>query len=181
MESFPNRAIRLLQHDSYYKPLGHLSLEERKQVNFDHPDSLDNELLIEHVAALKAGIPANVPQYDFVSHSRRPQTEAVEPGRVVVVEGILIFVDKRLRDLFDIKLYIDTDSDIRVFRRIRRDIEQRGRTFDEIRHQYYATVRPMHLEFVEPSKRWADLIIPEGGNNSVALDIIVERLRRELG
>ncbi|MCA9521184.1 MAG: uridine kinase [Myxococcales bacterium] len=181
MDAFPNRSIAMIEHDAYYKPLDGMPIEDRKRVNFDHPDSLDNELLIEHIKRLKSGHPIDKPLYDFVTHSRRPELERVEPTRVVIVEGILIFADPRLRALFDIKLYVDTDADIRVFRRIRRDIEHRGRSFDSIRRQYYRTVRPMHLEFVEPSKRWADLIIPEGGSNQIALDFIIERLRKELG
>lgn len=170
----------LIQHDWYYRDLASFSAEERARVNFDHPDSLDNELLSRHLRALKAGEGIDAPQYDFTTHSRRPQTLRIESRPVVVVEGILLFAMSELRDVFDIKLYVDTDADIRVFRRIRRDIRQRGRDFESIRAQYYETVRPMHLEFVEPSKRWADLIIPEGGNNRIALDIIIERLKRFL-
>lgn len=155
-------------------------MEERAKVNFDHPESLDNELLVTHLTKLKAGEAVEVPQYDFTRHTRLVETVRVEPTPVVVVEGILLFSVPELRDRFDIKLYVDTDSDIRAFRRIRRDIRERGRDFESIRTQYYKTVRPMHLEFVEPSKRWADLIIPEGGNNFIALDVIIERLKRFL-
>jgi len=170
----------LLSHDWYYRDLRTLSDEERGRVNFDHPDSLDNELLREHLAALKRGENVAAPQYDFSTHSRRVETLPIPSRPVVVVEGILLFAIPGLREMFDIKLYVDTDADIRVFRRIRRDIRHRGRDFESIRAQYYETVRPMHLEFVEPSKRWADLIIPEGGDNQIALDVIIARLKRFL-
>lgn len=170
----------LLQHDWYYHDQSDVPMEERAKVNFDHPESLDNELLVTHLTKLKAGEAVEVPQYDFTRHTRLVETVRVEPTPVVVVEGILLFSVPELRDRFDIKLYVDTDSDIRAFRRIRRDIRERGRDFESIRTQYYKTVRPMHLEFVEPSKRWADLIIPEGGNNFIALDVIIERLKRFL-
>ena len=170
----------LIQHDWYYRDLDSFTAEERARVNFDHPDSLDNELLREHLLALKRGEAIDAPQYDFATHSRSKQTIRIEARAVVVVEGILLFAIAALRETFDIKLYVDTDADIRVFRRIRRDIRERGRDFESIRAQYYETVRPMHLEFVEPSKRWADLIIPEGGSNDIALDVITERLKRFL-
>ncbi|QED26925.1 uridine kinase [Microvenator marinus] len=168
----------LLSHDWYYKDLGELTLEERASVNFDHPNSLDNELLMEHLQLLKDGQTIEAPQYDFATHSRVPQGVEIKPCPVIVVEGILLFAIPDLRRLFDIKLFVDTDADIRVLRRVRRDIRDRGRDFESIRTQYYQTVRPMHLEFVEPSKRWADLIIPEGGENAIALDVIIERLKR---
>ncbi len=170
----------LLQHDWYYYDQSDVPMEQRAKVNFDHPESLDNELLVEHLTELKAGEAIEVPQYDFTRHTRLEETVGVEPTPVVVVEGILLFAVPELRERFDIKLYVDTDSDIRAFRRIRRDIRERGRDFESIRAQYYETVRPMHLEFVEPSKRWADIIIPEGGNNFIALDVIIERLKRFL-
>lgn len=168
----------LISHDWYYRDLGDLSLEERASVNFDHPNSLDNEFLIQQLMELKSGKSIMTPQYDFATHSRLADGLLVEPRPVVVVEGILLFAIPDLRKMFDIKLFVDTDSDIRVLRRVRRDIRDRGRDFESIRTQYYQTVRPMHLEFVEPSKRWADLIIPEGGENPIALDVIIERLRR---
>ncbi|MFW5968705.1 MAG: uridine kinase [Persicimonas sp.] len=167
----------LLQHDWYYRDLSHLEFEERVGVNFDHPDSLENELLAEHLRTLKAGDHVEAPQYDFQRHVRSDETVRVDPLPVIVVEGILLFAVPELRELFDIKLYVDTDADIRAFRRIRRDIRERGRDFEDIRAQYYKTVRPMHLEFVEPSKRWADLIIPEGGENFIALDVIIAHLK----
>lgn len=168
----------LLQHDWYYRDLADYNDEERARVNFDHPDSLDNDLFVEHLHALRHGATIEAPQYDFTRHARSETTVRIDPRPVIVVEGILLFAVPQLRECFDIKIYVDTDADIRVFRRIRRDIRERGRDFESIRQQYYETVRPMHLEFVEPSKRWADLIVPEGGDNHIALDIIIERLRR---
>lgn len=169
-----------IQHDWYYRDLSDLTLDERSRVNFDHPNSLDNDLLVEHLRLLRGGMAIEAPTYDFARHARGKETVRIEPLPIVLVEGILLFASKELREFFDIKLYVDTDSDIRAFRRIRRDIRERGRDFEQIRQQYYETVRPMHLEFVEPSKRWADLIIPEGGNNKIALEVIIERLRRDL-
>lgn len=170
----------ILQHDWYYHDLSHMSAEERAGINFDHPSSLDTELLLAHVRALKAGEPVACPLYDFRQHLRLPQTRPVKPCPVIIVEGILIFAHEALRNELDLKLFVDTEPDVRVFRRIRRDIRERGRSFESIRAQYFSTVRPMHLEFVEPSKRFADLIIPEGGNNKIALDVIIERLKQFL-
>ncbi len=174
--AMPESRCSTIEHDWYYRDHHSLDAKERATLNFDHPDSLDTELLIEHISALKAGQAIDAPYYDFKTHRRLEKTRRIEPTSVVIVEGILTFVETRLRNLFDIKLFVDTDADIRVFRRIRRDIEQRGRTFQSVRDQYYNSVRPMHLQFVEPSKRWADLIIPEGGDNQVALDLILARL-----
>lgn len=174
----PSSRIALIDHDSYYRDHSDLTDEERQLVNYDHPEALDNELMIEHIQSLLRWEPAEIPMYDFVTHSRRQETRRVEPADVIVVEGILTFVDERLRDLMEVKIFVDTDADIRVMRRIRRDMEQRGRDFSQIREQYYKTVRPMHLQFVEPSKRWADLIIPEGGNNRVALSVMLGKLLR---
>ncbi len=168
----------MIQHDWYYYDKSHLPFEERMELNFDHPDSLDNEFLRSHLTDIKAREPIEAPQYDFESHARQEETRHIEPRPVVIVEGILLFAVPKLREVFDIRLYVDTDADIRAFRRIRRDLQERGRDFDDIRKQYYETVRPMHLEFVEPSKRWADLIVPEGGNNHIALDVIIERLKQ---
>jgi uridine kinase len=181
VEALPPDRVCIIQHDNYYRDRQDLSYEERCQLNFDHPDALETALLIEHLAQLKSGQPVEVPIYDFKTHRRSNETERVEPRPVMVVEGILVFVDERLRDQVDLKLFVDTPADIRVFRRIRRDLEQRGRTFTSIREQYYATVRPMHLQFVEPSKSYADLIIPEGGRNRVALDLILAKLRSIVG
>jgi uridine kinase len=171
-------SVALLDHDSYYRHHPDMPFEERELLNYDHPDSLDNELLIEHLDALRAGRGIEVPSYDFCTHARRTTTRAVPACPVVIVEGILVFVDSRIRERLDVKVFVDTDADIRVFRRIRRDMESRGRTFQQVREQYYKSVRPMHLQFVEPSKRWADIIIPEGGNNRVALDLVLGRLLR---
>ncbi|MEM9454741.1 MAG: uridine kinase [Myxococcota bacterium] len=177
IEALPRDKVALLQHDSYYRDRSDLNYEERCELNFDHPDSLETSLLVEHVQRLRRGEPVGVPIYDFTTHRRRPDVMDVQPGAVVVVEGILVLADAHLREMFDIKVFVDTDADIRVFRRIRRDIEKRGRSFDAIRKQYYTTVRPMNLQFVEPSKRWADIIVPEGGRNKVALELLVARLR----
>jgi uridine kinase len=178
VEGLPDHKVGVIDHDSYYKDRSDLSFEDRSLLNYDHPESLDNELLIAHLETLREGRGVEVPIYDFVTHSRLAETRRVVPAPVVIVEGILVFVEERVRRLLDIKLFVDTDADLRVFRRIRRDIEQRGRTFNSIREQYYRTVRPMHLQFVEPSKRWADLIIPEGGQNTVAVDLILGKLAR---
>lgn len=175
--ALPDAAALVIEHDAYYRDLADMAADERARVNFDHPDSLDNDLLIEHLDLLRAGLPADVPQYDFTTHSRGPEPRRVRPAPVIILEGILVFVDPRLRERMHVKLFVDTPADLRVFRRIRRDLEQRGRTFEQIRDQYYATVRPMHEEFVRPSKRFADLIIPEGGSNQVALEVIIARLR----
>jgi uridine kinase len=179
--ALPADKVATIEFDAYYRDRPDLSDEARAQLNFDHPDALESSLLVEHLRALKLGEAVEVPIYDFKTHRRKAETHRVEPRAVIVVEGILVFVDSALRDLFDIKVFVDTDADIRIFRRIRRDIEQRGRTFESVREQYYSTVRPMHQQFVEPSKRWADLIIPEGGNNRVALDLIVTKLRSVAG
>jgi uridine kinase len=169
--------ISLIQHDAYYKDLSDLPTAQRAMLNFDHPDALDNGLLITHLQRLKAGQPIDVPIYDFTTHTRTGQSRHVEPHRVILVEGILIFADEALRRLMDVKIYVDTDADIRFIRRVKRDIAERGRTMESVIHQYLATVRPMHQEFVEPSKRFADIIIPEGGFNEVAIDMIATRIR----
>ncbi len=161
--ALPSDRVVTIEHDAYYREHPDLPLEGRAPINFDHPDALETELLVEHLAELKQGRAVDVPLYDFKTDRRKPESRRVTPSPIVIVEGILVFVDERLRALLDMKIFVDTDADIRVFRRIRRDMEQRGRTFESIREQYYRTVRPMHLQFVEPSKRWADLIIPRGG------------------
>ncbi|MDB4947644.1 MAG: Uridine kinase [Gemmatimonadetes bacterium] len=169
-----------IDHDAYYKEAGHLPLEERRLINFDHPDSLDNDLLIEHLEALIAGRPIAKPEYDFVAHTRAPHSTPVEPRDVILVDGILLFVDARLRDMFDLKIFVDTDADVRFIRRLRRDIEVRGRALDSIIEQYLGTVRPMHFEFVEPSKRYADVILPRGGQNKPGIEVIAARIRERL-
>lgn len=168
----PGRGV-LLQQDHYYRSQGHLPAEEREKVNYDHPDALELELLCAHVDALRAGQPIVRPTYDFTVHDRAPEGLRIEPAAIIVVEGILVLADERLRSRFEVKLFVDTDPDIRVMRRIRRDLEHRGRTFAQVRKQYYESVRPMHLAFVEPSKRFADIVIPEGGQNRVALDFLL--------
>jgi uridine kinase len=168
--------IAYIQHDSYYYDLGRLPLDPRNLPNFDHPDALETDLLIEHLRALKADRAVDIPVYDFTTHRRMPHTRRVEPHPVILVEGLLIFVEARLRELFDVKIFVDTDGDIRFIRRLRRDIAERGRSMESVVDQYLSTVRPMHLEFVEPSKRYADVIIPEGGFNTVALDMVVARI-----
>jgi uridine kinase len=175
-ESLPDHTSDIIEYDNYYRDLRHLSADERAAVNFDHPDALDSELLAEDLRRLRGGEAIEVPSYDFVDHLRRPESRRVEPRPVIVVEGIMTLAIAMVRDQLDLKIFVDTDSDIRVLRRARRDIERRGRSFEDVRRQYYETVRPMHLEYVEPSKRFADLIIPEGGSNHVALEVIVARL-----
>ena len=169
--------ITYIPHDAYYRDLSHLSPMLRAQVNFDHPDSLETELLIEHLRQLKAGQAVEIPVYDFTTHSRTTETQRAEPAPVILVEGILVFVEPGLREMFDVKLYVDTDADIRLIRRLKRDVQERGRTFESVIEQYQRTVRPMHLEFVEPSKRHADVIIPEGGFNKVAIEMVAARIR----
>jgi uridine kinase len=168
--------IAYLQHDSYYKDLSGLPPAQRVEVNFDHPHSLETELLIQHVVSLREDKPVDVPIYDFSIHSRTDRTFTVQSRRVVLVEGILIFAEAELRKLFDVKIFVDTDADLRFIRRLQRDITERGRTTESVIKQYLTTVRPMHLEFVEPSKRYADIIIPEGGFNAAALDMVVARI-----
>lgn len=168
--------IAFIEHDSYYRELSHLAPEQRKQVNFDHPDSLDNQLLLEHLDSLAAGRAVQVPIYDFTTDNRRIEARTVLPQPVIMVEGILIFADKALRERMDVKIYVDADADLRFIRRIQRDIQERGRSLESVVEQYLSTVRPMHLEFVEPSKRYADIIIPRGGLNSIAIDMIVARI-----
>jgi uridine kinase len=176
----PVDMVTILEHDNYYVDRPDLTYDERCALNFDHPQSLESSLLLHHVRELKQGRAVEIPMYDFKIHRRSPQTRRVEPTTIVVVEGILIFSEEELRDELDLKLFVDTDADIRVLRRVRRDMEHRGRTFESVREQYYGTVRPMHLQFVEPSKRWADVIIPEGGDNSVALDLVVAKVESVL-
>lgn len=168
--------IAFLPHDAYYRDLKNLSLAERARINYDHPDSLETDLLVNHINQLKRWEPAELPVYDFTTHSRTSRTVHIEARQVVLVEGILIFYEQALRELFDIKIYVDTDADIRFIRRLQRDIIERGRTTESVINQYLNTVRPMHLEFVEPSKRYADVIIPEGGLNTVAMDMVTARL-----
>jgi uridine kinase len=166
--------------DAYYKHFPSLSLEERKRLNWDHPDAFDYDLLCDHLGALSARQPIEKPEYDFVTHLRRPERTTVQPADVVVIDGILLFVDERIRDLCDVKVFVDADADIRLIRRIERDTHVRGRPLDEIIEQYLSTVQPMHLQFVEPSKRYADVIVPRGGHNAVAIEMIVAKIQRRL-
>ena len=176
-KGLPTGTCVTIDHDSYYKHHPEMDSGERQLLNYDHPDALDDALMIRHLDDLRAGRGADVPIYDFVRHARRPETRRVEPAPVVIVEGILVFVDEEVRRRLEVKIFVDTDADIRVMRRIRRDMESRGRTFQQVREQYYKTVRPMHLQFVEPSKRWADIIIPEGGNNRVGVGLVIARVQ----
>lgn len=168
--------VAYLPHDAYYREMDHLPFEERAKLNYDHPDSLETELLVEHIKELIAGRPVEVPVYDFTRHHRTEETRTVEPSPIILIDGILIFTNRELRDLMDIKIYVDTDADIRFIRRMQRDINERGRSLDSVVQQYTDTVRLMHQEFVEPSKRYADVIIPFGGLNKVAMDMVVSRL-----
>ena len=172
--------ISVLFHDAYYRDWADLPKDVLDRKNFDHPDSLETELLVRHVQTLREGMVVEAPIYDFKTHRRTARTRRVLPKRIVLVEGILIFAEPELRKLFDVKVFVDTDADVRLIRRIRRDIAERGRTFESVVEQYDATVRPMHLEFVEPSKRWADLIVPEGGENAAAMEFLFARLERLL-
>lgn len=172
----PSGVAVLIDHDAYYRDRSHLPRADRLKINYDHPDAMETELLVAHLAALRAGHTVEVPQYDFREHARRAETRRVQPAPIVLVEGILVLADETLRAAMDLKIFVDTDADVRLMRRLCRDMEQRGRTFQQVQDQYYATVRPMHLQFVEPSKRCADLIVPEGGENRAALDAIVARL-----
>jgi uridine kinase len=168
--------IAFLSHDAYYRDFVDLPKDILDQKNFDHPDSLETELLVRHIKALKQGMVVEMPVYDFKVHRRASETRRVEPRRVILVDGILIYVEPELRKLFDVRIFVDTDADIRLIRRIKRDIAERGRTLESVVAQYEGTVRPMHLEFVEPAKRYANLIIPEGGENTVALEFLFARL-----
>ncbi len=172
--------VAYIQHDFYYKNLSALAPAQRATTNFDHPNSLETDLMVEHVRQLKAGSSVDIPTYDFTTHTRQKETQHVEPKPIVLVEGILLFTDERMRELCDLKLFVDTDADLRFIRRLQRDIQERGRTTESVIQQYQATVRPMHLEFVEPSKRYADLIIPEGGYNQVAMDVFMARIEAKL-
>ncbi|MBR0597135.1 uridine kinase [Sinanaerobacter chloroacetimidivorans] len=172
-----NNEITILSHDFYYKENSHLPFEEREKLNYDHPNSFDTDLMVEHIKQLRNGDPVERPVYDFVIHNRKKETVTVQPARVIIVEGILIFENKDLMDLFDIKVFIDTDPDVRIIRRILRDVRERGRSLDSVINQYMTTVKLMHEQFVEPSKKNADIIIPEGGYNIVALQMLNDRIK----
>jgi uridine kinase len=174
-------SVVFLDMDAYYRNLTHLTLEERRLVNWDHPDAFDFDLLAEQLETLASGRAIRKPVYDFVTHTRREECELVEPADVIVIDGILLFAEARIRDLCDVKVFVDADADVRVLRRIRRDMRDRGRPLEEIIDQYLSTVKPMHLQFVEPSKRYADVIVPRGGRNAVAIEMIVAKIQRRLG
>lgn len=178
LEDVGKTRIVLLEMDSYYRDIDWETEADLVNHNFDHPSALDLELLVEHLEALRAGRSVEVPVYDFVRHRRTDEVHVLDPEPVVMLEGILVLALREIRDLLDFKIYVDTDADIRFIRRLRRDLEERGRSADDVMRQYLDSVRPMHLEFVEPSKRWADVIIPEGGENTVALDMVVARLEK---
>lgn len=180
LETVGPEKIAFLPHDAYYRDQTGLTLEERSQINFDHPSSLETELLIEHITKLRNQETIQLPSYNFKTHTRNQDTITIKPQPIILIEGILIFAEPELRKLFDLKIYVDTDADIRFIRRLKRDIEERGRTTESVIIQYLETVRPMHLEFVEPSKRYASVIIPEGGYNTVALDLIVAKIESML-
>ena len=177
VQSLGDDQVSLLEQDRYYRDRGDLRLEERAALNYDHPDSLENDLLVRHVNDLRRGVPVQVPMYDFARHAREADTELVAPRRAIIVEGILIFADPELRKLMDVKVFVDADGDTRLIRRLQRDISERGRTLASVIDQYLGTVKPMHLEFVEPSKRYADIIIPIGGHNTVAIDRLLTLIR----
>ncbi|AKN29383.1 uridine kinase [Clostridium carboxidivorans P7] len=177
---FGEDCIAMIEQDSYYKDQSHLSMEERVKTNYDHPNAFDTQLLIEHLETLLKKQAIDKPVYDFESHNRKKETIRIEPREIVIVEGILVLEDEEIRNLLDIKLYVDTDADVRIIRRILRDINERGRTVDSVINQYLNVVRPMHMQFIEPTKRYADIIIPEGGHNKVAIDIIVANIKQFL-
>ncbi len=179
-ESVPEKKIAIIEQDAYYKDQSHLSMTDRVKTNYDHPLAFDTELLIEHIEMLKQGKAISKPQYDFSQHTRSSETLRVEPRDIIMVEGIMLLEDERLRSKLDIKIFVDTDPDLRIIRRIKRDMEQRGRTLDSVIEQYLLTVKPAHELFIEPSKKYADIIIPEGGFNRVAIDVMVATIRSQI-
>jgi uridine kinase len=180
LEAVGAEQIAYLPHDAYYRDMPHLTLEERAHQNYDHPNSLETKLMVKHIRKLLSWQPVQVPVYDFTTHRRTEETVLVEPSPIILVDGILIFTKRKLRELMDIKVYVDTDPDVRFIRRLERDMQERGRSLPSVVEQYMETVRPMHLKFVEPSKRYADVIIPHGGLNKVAMEMVVSRLRELL-
>jgi uridine kinase len=183
VEAVGQQNVVLVEQDSYYRNLADMPLDERHQANFDHPDSLDSDMLVNHILRLKQGLRVEMPLYDFKTHTRSTDIEIIEPRPVVIVEGILIFAEPRVLDLLDVRIFVDTPDDVRLMRRLRRDRKERGRTFEHTLEQYERTIRPMHFEFVEPSKRHADIIVPESGQMGVSVDLICglvrERLKKE--
>ena len=181
IETVGKENVILVEQDSYYRNMGDMPLDERRLANFDHPDSIDSEMLMNHLKRMKGGSSIEMPIYDFRTHTRSRETEHIEPKPVVIVEGILIFSEPRILSLLDVRVYVDTPDDIRFIRRLQRDIAERGRTTESVIQQYFATVRPMHFEFVEPSKRHADIIIPEGGKTEIGIEFICSKIREEIG
>ena len=179
-ELLTTSSVAFIDMDAYYKNFPDLTLAERRQLNCDHPDAFDYDLLCQHLEALSRRRPIDKPEYDFVSHLRRKETTRIDPADVVVIDGILLFVDERVRELCDVKVFVDADADVRLIRRLQRDTRDRGRPLDEILDQYLSTVQPMHLQFVEPSKRYADVIVPRGGHNAIAIEMIVAKIQRRL-
>ncbi|EIQ82220.1 UNVERIFIED_CONTAM: uridine kinase [Streptococcus canis] len=181
LDSFPNARIAMIQHDSYYKDQSHMSFEERVKTNYDHPLAFDTDFMIQQLKELLAGRPVDIPIYDYKEHTRSDKTFRQDPQDVIIVEGILVLEDERLRNLMDIKLFVDTDDDIRIIRRIKRDMMERGRSLESIIDQYTSVVKPMYHQFIEPSKRYADIVIPEGVSNVVAIDVINSKIASILG
>ncbi len=177
LEALEDTRVPVLEHDRYYRDRNELRLEERAALNYDHPDSLETDLMVRHLVDLRAGRAIEAPVYDFARHARKDETETITAGRAIIVEGILIYTDAALRKLMDVKVFVDTDDDTRFIRRLQRDIAERGRTVQSVIDQYLGTVKPMHLEFVEPSKRYADIIVPQGGHNVVAIDMLLRLIR----
>lgn len=177
LEAFAEEQVTTLCHDFYYKAHNELSFEERAQLNYDHPDAFDTDMMIEHILKLKAGEAIERPVYSFTEHNRLEQTVTVQPAHVIILDGILILENKQLRELMDMKVFVDTDDDVRLARRLVRDVQERGRDMNSVLKQYFSTVKPMHRDFIEPSKRYANIIIPEGGFNSVALSLLIENIR----
>lgn len=181
MKNFPERQVTLIPQDSYYKDNSHLPLEERQKINFDHPESLEFDLLIDHLEKLKKGRPVKQPTYSYLTCTRNEETVLVQPRKVIIVEGILIFTQPELRKIFDIKVYVDAEPDDRLSRVIQRDIAERGRRVEQVLKRYYETVKPMHTQFIEPTKRFADIIVPQGGNNTVAINVLTTIVKERLG
>ncbi|MDN6205610.1 MAG: uridine kinase [Staphylococcus simulans] len=177
LHNLEGHSVALIAQDYYYKDQSHLTFEERLQTNYDHPFAFDNDLLIQNLINLRNGIPVELPTYDYVNHTRSPETIAFQPKDVIIVEGIFALENKTLRDLMDVKIYVDTDADLRILRRLMRDTKERGRSMESVIDQYMSVVRPMHNQFIEPTKRYADIIIPEGGSNKVAIDIMTTKIQ----
>ena len=179
-QALRTESVAFIDMDAYYRNFAHLPIDERRKINWDHPEAFDWPLLVDHLGRLAAGDAVDKPVYDYVTHTRSQKSVPVPPADVVVIDGILLFSDPRVRDLCDVKVFVDAEADIRLIRRIRRDINKRGRPLDEVLEQYLTTVQPMHLQFVEPSKRYADVIVPRGGHNSIAIEMIVAKIQRRL-